>query len=89
MHDAQIPTTDPVADFTSKAADAKDAIGSCYDAAPAAAKSAACEAKKRLAEAGSQALQTVRKYPVETAILAIGAGALVWWLMSRRSGSSS
>jgi ElaB/YqjD/DUF883 family membrane-anchored ribosome-binding protein len=88
MHDPLNHAADPVADFAAKAGEAKDAIGSCYASAPAAVKSAACDAKQRLTEAGSQALQTVRRYPVETAVIALGAGVLVWWLMTRRSGST-
>lgn len=78
---------DSIRDFADKAAEAKDAIGSCASAAPDAMKSAFCNGKERIAEAGRSAVETVRKYPVETAVIAVGAGVLVWWLMTRRSGN--
>ena len=85
MNDVHHPCNDAIRDFADKANEAKDAIGSCASAAPDAVKSAYCSSKDRLAEAGRSAVETVRKYPVETAVIAIGAGVLVWWLMTRRS----
>ena len=54
-------------------------IKSCCAAIPAAVQ----DAKERITDAGRQALVTVRKYPVESVALAIGVGALVWWMVSR------
>ena len=85
MSDVQHPMSSSLPDGAAKAADPK----SCGAPCGSPVTTAACEAQQRLTEAANQALQTVRKYPVETAVLAVGAGVLVWWLISRRHGSSA
>lgn len=45
-------------------------------------KDKACQATRQVAD-------TVRRHPVETAVIALGAGLLTWWLVTRRSSSSS
>ena len=45
------------------------------------------KAKDSALEAGQKAVDTVRKYPVESAAVAtvaVGTGLLVWWWMSRK-----
>ena len=42
------------------------------------------DAKERAMAVGKQLVDTVRKHPVPTAVAAVGAGLLVWWLLSRR-----
>ncbi len=32
----------------------------------------------------AKTVETVKKYPVQTALVAVGAGLLTWWLLSRR-----
>lgn len=53
------------------------------------AKEAACKAKDMAVDASRKVVDTVRKYPVESTAVAVGAGLLVWWLLSRRNASQS
>jgi len=62
----------------------KDIIDEISAASPAVGE-AARTAKDRAVAAGKQVVKTVRRHPMETTIIAVGTGLLVWWLISRRS----
>lgn len=87
---ASAPATS--ADFATKAAHLKCMFEELCACAPAAAanatSAAACQAKAKVMEAGHKVVDTVRRHPLEAAAVAIGAGLLVWWLVSRRSTSA-
>lgn len=74
------------ATITAKEAPAKEG---CCQAIELQAKALefAGKAKDSALEAGQKAVDTVRKYPVESAAVAtvaVGTGLLVWWWMSRK-----
>lgn len=79
---------DAHAEFMAKVQHLKCLVNECCDSAPGIAKDGMCQAKEAALKAGHQAVDAVRKHPVQVvavAGVAIGAGLLVWWLMSRRS----
>ena len=79
---------DTHAEFMAKVQHLKCLVNECCASAPAIAKEGVCQAKEAALKAGHQVVDTVRKHPVQVASVAgvaIGAGLLVWWLMSRRS----
>ena len=81
------PAADCSADFTAKAAHLKTLFDELCACAPGAAKDVACHAQDKAMEVGRKAIDTVRKHPVEAAVVAIGAGLLVWWLVNRRQNA--
>ncbi len=40
--------------------------------------------KEKTCQAGRQVVSTVKKYPVETALVAVAAGLATWWLVTRK-----
>jgi len=62
----------------------KEIIDEICAASPAATE-AACLAKDKAIAAGRKVVDTVRRHPVEATVIAVGAGLLVWWLMTRRN----
>ncbi len=83
MNDSN-PASAADTDFAAKAAQLKCLFEELCSGAPDAVKDAACQAKAKAIAAGRKAVDTVRRHPVETTIIAIGAGLLVWWLMTRK-----
>lgn len=76
-----------VGEFTEKVGQIKQLVEELVVATPAVAKDAASQVKCKATQVGQQVVSTVRKYPIEVAAVAIGAGLLVWWLASRGSKS--
>ena len=87
---------DAVGNTANKAADAlaggdlaatlgklRDAVEELCSRAPEAAKQAATCAKETATKAGRTVADTVRKHPVQSALVAAAAGMFVYWLMRR------
>ena len=75
-------------DFAAKAAQLKALVEELTQDAPALARQVASQAKETACNATRKAVDVVRKHPVEAAVVAVGAGLLAWWLITRRSAST-
>ena len=42
------------------------------------------EGQEKVLRIGKQAVDTMRKHPVETALIAVAAGLATWWLINRK-----
>jgi len=75
-------------DFNAKAAQLKALVEELTKDAPAIAKQVASQAKETACNATRKAVDVVRKHPVEAAVVAVGAGLLAWWLITRRNAAT-
>lgn len=76
-------------DFAAKAAQLKALVEELTRDAPAIAKQIACQAKETACNVTRKAADVVRRHPVETAVVAVGAGLLAWWLITRRNSADA
>ena len=82
-------------DFAHKAAQLRRVVEELAEGAPAAAAEhiaglkagieALCTEPTCVSDVARRVVHTVRTYPVQVAAAAVCAGALTWWLLSRRS----
>lgn len=80
---------DHTPDFAAKAAQLKALVEELTKDAPVLAKQVANQAKETACNATRTAVDVVRKHPVEAAVVAVGAGLLAWWLITRRSAPTA
>lgn len=75
-------------EFASKAAQLKALVEDLTKDAPAVARQMASQAKETACNVTRKAADAVRNHPVEAAVVAVGAGLLAWWLITRRSAAT-
>lgn len=81
--------------FHEKANQLKALVAEIFSMAPKAVNEKICEmghdgkqlfmdGKDKAGQVGKQAIEVVRKRPVETALIAVAAGVATWWLITRK-----
>lgn len=81
--------------FHEKAHQLKALVAEMFSMAPKAVSAKLCElghdgkqffvdGKDKAGQVGKQAIEVVRKHPVETALIAVAAGVATWWLITRK-----
>jgi len=82
-------------DFREKACQLKALIEELFTMAPKVVSEKVCElnhdgkqllaeGKEKACQASKQALDIVRKHPLETTLIAVAAGLATWWLITRK-----
>lgn len=81
--------------FNEKARQLKALVAEMFSMAPKAVSEKICEinhdgkqlfldGKDKAGQVSKQAMEVVRKHPVETALIAVAAGLATWWLITRK-----
>ena len=82
--------------FSAKLSELQTLLGELAQAAPSAASetfedlkskaSALCDScEEKVTDATNTVVKTVKQYPTQVALAAVGAGLIAWWLFSRNA----
>lgn len=88
-------STEP-SDFSAKLCELQTLLGELAKSAPSAASetfedlksraSALCDScEEKVTDATHSVVKTVKQYPAQVALAAVGAGLIAWWLFSRNA----